>query len=456
MDRLILQGLVLVALLGISAFLAAAEAAYFSLTRLGTTHLEPDESPSHALLARVLRDPHDLLITLLAGTTLVNIAASALATEVATVLLGPHGVELAIPVMIFLIVVFAGILPMTVAVGAPHRIGLLAARPVLALAWLLTPVRAILGVFTALVSRLATPDEARPTAISEAELRTLVEVGHREGVVQRREREMIHGVFELGETTVGDIMTPRTDVRGVDVATPPERLLAEIRSHLHSRVPVYEGNLDNVVGILSTKDLLPYYAGLPADFTIRPLLAAPYFVPQTKRGDALLREFQAKKLRTAIVVDEYGGTAGLVTLEDILEEVVGEIRDEFDPEERLAQRVDDRTYRVAAKMPIADFNTVTGLAVSDEHFDTVGGWVLDLFGRVPHRGETVEAHDVRVTVEKMHRTRVLEVLVRLPAPSASSTRSAADEAPSPTGPGAAPPWSSDRPAPQEGDPWSGT
>ncbi len=418
MDRLILDLLLLLGLLALSGLLSGAEAAYFSLSRLGTTHLEPSESATHARFTRVLRDPHDLLITLLVGITLVNIAAAAFATEVATSLLGAKGVGLAIPVMIFLIVIFSEVLPMTLAVGAPHRFGSLVAQPVLALAWLLTPVRAVLGAFTRLVSRWAATGETPAAAITEAELRTLVEVGHREGVVQRTEREMIHGVFELGETTVGDIMTPRTDVFGVEFATAPERLLGEIRQHLHHRVPVYEGSLDNVVGMLSTKDLLPYYAGLPGDFALRRLLTAPYFVPQTKRADALLREFQAKKLQTAIVVDEYGGTAGLVTLEDILEEVVGEIRDEFDPEERLAQAVDERTYRVAAKMPIADFNAVTGLAVSDENFDTVGGWVLDLFGRVPHRGESLETDGVRVAVEKMHRTRILEVLVRLPAPPA--------------------------------------
>ena len=174
------------------------------------------------------------------------------------------------------------------------------------------------------------------------------------------------------------------------------------------------------------KELLPYYAGLPPDFDLRAHLTAPYFVPQSKRADALLREFKAKKLRTAIVVDEYGGTAGLITLEDLLEEVVGEIRDEFEAEERLAQPVDERTWRVAAKMSIGDFNAVTGLPISDEHFDTVGGWVLDLFGRVPHRGESVEADGIRVTVETMHRNRILQVLVRLPAPPA--TRSAAPDA----------------------------
>jgi len=310
---------------------------------------------------------------------------------------------------------------MTIAVGMPHRFGLLVARPVLALQWLLTPVRVLLGGFTRLVSRAADGEGVAKAAITEAELRTLVEVGHQEGVVQRKEREMIHGVFELGETTVAEAMVPRTDVFGIDVQTPADRLLPAIRSNLHHRVPIYEGSLDHVLGILQVKDLLPFYAGLPPDFDLRQHLVAPYFVPQSKRADALLREFKSKKLRTAIVVDEYGGTAGLVTLEDLLEEVVGEIRDEFEAEERLAQPVDERTWRVAAKMAIGDFNAVTGLNIPDEHFDTVGGWVLDLFGRVPHRGERVEADGVRVTVETMHRNRILQVLVHLVAPPAAHT-----------------------------------
>jgi putative hemolysin len=378
-----------------------------------------------------LRDPHDLLITLLVGITLVNIAASALATQVATTLFGPRGIVIAIPVMVFLIVVFGEVLPMTVAVGMPHRFGLLVARPVQAFRWLFTPVRLLLGAFTGVVSRAADGEGTAKAAITEAELRTLVEVGHQEGVVQRTEREMIHGVFELGETTVAEVMVPRTDIFGVDVTTPPDRLLPAIRANLHHRVPVYEGSLDHVVGILEVKDLLPCYGGLPDDFDLRAHLNAPHFVPQSKRADALLREFKAKKLRTAIVVDEYGGTAGLVTLEDVLEEVVGEIRDEFEAEERLAQPVDGHTWRVAAKMAIRDFNAVTGLAIPDEHFDTVAGWVLDLFGHVPHRGESVEADGVRVTVETTHRTRILQVLVRLPAPGPPGRPAEPDAAPPP-------------------------
>jgi CBS domain containing-hemolysin-like protein len=415
MDRFLLDLLVLAGLVGASALLSGAEAAYFSQMRHGAVRREDGGPDAAGPLGRLLANPHDLLITILVGITLVNIASSALATGLATSLVGPGGVGIAIPVMIFLIVVFGEVLPMTVAVGDPRRFGALAAWPIRAFAVLLTPVRAVLGAFTALVSRAVARESQPQTGITEAELRTLVEVGHREGVVEKSEREMIHGVFDLGDTTVADILTPRTYIVGVDVTTPADRLLPTLRANLHSRVPVFEGSLDQIVGILSTKDLLPYHEGLPGEFDLRRLLSPAYFVPETKRADALLREFQAKKLQMAIVVDEYGGTAGLLTLEDILEEVVGEIRDEFEAVERLAQPIDERTYRVAAKMPIAEFNAVTGLSVPDEHFDTVGGWVLDLFGRVPHRGERAVAGGVSVTVEKIHRTRILEVLVELPA-----------------------------------------
>jgi putative hemolysin len=414
---LVLDLLVLLGFLAASALFAGAEAAYFSQSAHGSARRDEEGTPAAPPLGRLLDNPHDLLITILVGITLVNIASSALATAVATAIVGPRGVGIAIPAMIFLIVVFGEVLPMTIAVGDPGRFGRLAAWPIRALAILLIPVRRVLGAFTGLVTRAVSREAQAQPGISEAELRTLVEVGHREGVVERSEREMIHGVFELGDTTVADILTPRTYVFGVDVTTPPDRLLAELRANLHHRVPVYERSLDQIVGILSVKDLLPYHQDLPLDLDLRRRLAPAYFVPETKRADALLREFQAKKLQMAIVVDEYGGTAGLITLEDILEEVVGEIRDEFEPVERLAQPIGERTYRVAAKMPIAEFNAVTGLAVPDEHFDTVAGWVLDLFGRVPHRGERVAADGVNVTVEKVHRTRILEVLVQLPAPS---------------------------------------
>jgi CBS domain containing-hemolysin-like protein len=226
---------------------------------------------------------------------------------------------------------------------------------------------------------------------------------------------MIHKVFELEDTLVREVMVPRPDMFCLDVAAPPEQVLPQLREQLHSRVPVFEESVDQIVGVLYTKDLLPHLAGLPPSFDLRQHLHPPYFVPESKRADALLREFQAKKLHLAIVVDEYGGTAGLISLEDLLEELVGEIRDEYDEDERLIQRVGPRSFRVSGRLPIYEMNAATGLSIPDEAFDTVGGWVLDLFGRVPHRGEKKQTEDgIGVAVEKVERTRVLEVLVTLP------------------------------------------
>jgi putative hemolysin len=228
---------------------------------------------------------------------------------------------------------------------------------------------------------------------------------------------MIHKVFELEDTLARSVMVPRTDMFCLDVETPREEIMPALRENLHSRVPMFEGSIDVIVGILYTKDLLAYVAtGLPPDFDLRAHLHPPYFVPESKRADTLLQEFQAKKLHMAIVVDEYGGTAGLVALEDLLEELVGEIADEFDEPERLIQRIDATTFRVSGKLPLEELNTITGLSVSNEAYDTVGGWVLDLFGRVPRKTERLETPELVVTVEKVERTRVVEVLLALRKP----------------------------------------
>jgi putative hemolysin len=359
-------------------------------------------------------------VTLLVGITVVNIGAAALATTVAVQLFGEHlGFAVEMIAMVLILTTFGEVLPMTIAVKRPEVFLAVVGRPVAWLGVLLTPVRVALGALTALTLRLAGGASApRHPELSAEELRTLVDVGASEGVVEREEREMIHRVFQLEDTQVRAVMVPRTDMFCLDVSTPREQILPALREQLHSRVPVYEGSIDVVVGVLYTKDLLPFVReGLPPTFDLRSHLHPPYFVPESKRADQLLQEFQAKRLHLAIVVDEFGGTAGLVALEDLLEELVGEIADEYDEPERLVQRVDPQTYRVAGKLPIDALRTVTGLAVSDEDYDTVGGWVLDLFGRVPRRAERLDMPDFTVTVEKVERTRVVEVLVTLRKPA---------------------------------------
>ena len=409
-----LELLGLIALLLISALLTGAEAAYFSLGRARLKRLSEERGAGDSALQPLLKRPHDLLVTLLVGTTLVQIAASALAAVMAAKMFGPVGLPIAIGAMTVLLVVFGEVLPMTLAVEHPERYSAWVNRPVRWLSVLVWPFRVLLGGLTALTLRVVGSERKQgEPEISEEELRTLVDVGAREGIVDRTEREMIHKVFELEDRLVREVMVPRPDMFCLDLATPPPDILPLLREHLHSRVPVFDETVDQIVGVLYTKDLLPYLRGLPPGFDVRAHLHPPYFVPESKRADALLREFQAKKLHLAIVVDEYGGTAGLVTLEDLLEELVGEIRDEFDEEERLIQKLDATTYRVSGKLSIEELNAATGLNLPNESFDTVGGWVLDLFGRVPHKGEKAHTDEVTVAVEKVQRTRIVEVLLQL-------------------------------------------
>jgi CBS domain containing-hemolysin-like protein len=420
----LLELTVLAVLVLCSALLTGAEASYFSLGRARLKQLaEREGDAAERATTPLLEQPHELLVTLLVGITLINIGAAALAAAVAERLLGPVGLPVSIVVMVFALSLFGEVLPMTLAVEHPERFIGWVNRPVTWLSIAVTPIRMILGAFTALTLRLVGSERKDDVPeISEEELRTLVDVGAREGVVERTEREMIHRVFELEDTVVREVMVPRPDMFCLEVATPPDRLLDLLRENLHSRVPVYEGTVDQIVGVLYTKEVLPYVRGLPPDFDLRAHLHPPYFIPESKRADALLREFQAKKLHLAVVVDEYGGTAGLVTLEDLLEELVGEIRDEFDEEERLILPLGDGVFRVSGKLSLFDLNAAAGLSVASESYDTVGGWVLDLFGRVPNKGEKAETDEYVVTVEKVERTRVVEVLVAVksaPAPEAS-------------------------------------
>jgi magnesium and cobalt exporter, CNNM family len=416
-DAIVLDLLILLVLVACSGLLSGAEAAYFSLGRARLRKLrEGADGP-----VRLIDRPHELLVTLLVGITLINIGASAIAATVADAIFGPrYGLAAEMIGMILLLTTFGEVLPMTLAVKYPERFLALAHRPIGWLGTLLTftGVRAVLAGFTTLTVKVFGRGGDKQPELTEEELRTLVDVGTTEGVVEREEREMIHGVFELEDTLVRSVMVPRTDMFCLDVETPVAEILPALRESLHSRVPVYEDTIDVIVGVLYTKELLKYMRGLPPTFDLRAHLHPPYFVPETKRADALLQEFLAKRLHMAIVVDEFGGTAGLVSLEDLIEEVVGEIADEHDEPERLLQKIDETTYRVAGKLPIDELNNAVGLSIPNQEFATVGGWVLDLFGRVPRKAERKETPDLSVTVEKVERTRVIEVLVTLRKPPA--------------------------------------
>jgi putative hemolysin len=264
-----------------------------------------------------------------------------------------------------------------------------------------------------LVDAVMGGDAEPPISLMTAdEFKTLVEISEGEGVIDQGERNLIQRVFAFGGHRVSQIMMPRTDIFALEVNEPLATALPKIKDNRFSRIPVYEGSIDQTIGILYAKDLLPYSRRPEMEIKLRDLLHPVSFVPESKQIDDLLREFQRNKVHMAVVVDEFGGVSGLVTMEDALEELVGEIVDEFDIEEILYRQIDPQTYMVSARLPLDEFNEKLGASIPPGDADTIGGHVFHLFGKLPKRGESVSAHGLTLTIEHIKGTRILEIRVR--------------------------------------------
>ena len=304
------------------------------------------------------------------------------------------------------------------AIGARYAAGVLLslALPIELVSWVTRPLVTVLWGLTQVITR-PFGATAVTMAVSEDEIRALVETGEEQGVLQEEERDMIQGIFELGEKHVHDVMVPRTDVRAMDVETPGERVLEEVVSVGHSRIPVYEGTPDRIVGILYVKDLFRRLSRGEKDVELRGYLRPAHFVPETKRVDELLREMQRNKMHMAIVVDEYGGTAGLVTIEDLVEEIVGEIRDEYEPDQELVIPVSENEALMDGRVPFDDVREAFELDLpSSEDYDTLGGFIVHALGRLPKAGEDVTAGAVRFLVESVEGRRIRRVRITRLAP----------------------------------------
>jgi putative hemolysin len=404
--RLLLIGILLVC----SAFFSGSEAAFFSLTTVQVERLRERGGVLGRLIASMLQHPTNLIFTFLVGHEIVKVTLSVTATSLALSLYGNGGEYLAIVGTLILLLLFGEITPKSFAVRYPERIARLVAWPIQAFTYAITPLR---WGLRKLVDAVMGEHAQRPISLNTAEeFKTLVEISEDEGIIDQHERNLIQRVFELGGHRVFEILTPRTDIFALEVSEPLATALAKIKDNRFSRIPVYEGTIDQISGILYAKDLLPYSRHPELEVKLRDLLHPVFFVPESKRIDDLLREFQRNKVHMAVVVDEYGGVSGLVTMEDALEELVGEIVDEFDTEEILCQQIDPQTYVVSARLPLDDFNAQLGVSIPRENADTIGGHVFHLFGKLPKRGESVSAHGLTFTIEHIKGTRILEIRVR--------------------------------------------
>ncbi len=391
--------LVLFALFNLSAFFSGSETAFFSLDELSLRG-------EGGLVGRLMKNRERLLTTVLLGNEVVNVAASSVSASLFMDAFGEKWVGASVFVTTFFLLIYGELLPKTMAVRY-NRVWAQTAAPFLfALSFALAPLRVLLEG----VGRLTTCVVGREeVVIKEEDFKFIVDEAKSKGELEERERRMIYQVFEFTELQVKEIMVPEPDVFMVDVGVELSELERMLHANRFSKIPVYEGSRDNVLGYVKITDLLPVFKGMEKA-TLRELLRPCYFVPETKSVQELLREFQMKRIDIAMVVNEYGALEGIVTLEDILEELVGEIRDEYDSEGPAVEEVEGG-YLVDAAFPLDDFCELLGMEVPDMDVETVGGFVLHLFGRVPARGESVEHGAWRFTVEEAAKRRIKKVRV---------------------------------------------
>ena len=412
-------------LLFLSGFFSSAETALFSISKSRARHLAKESGRSNQLIFRMKQNPHRLLTTILIGNNIVNVGAAALATSIAIGAFPNYALGLATGIMTFLIVVFGEVLPKSIATRNNVLIARITIRPIFWLSILFFPVIKFLDFIPRITGRIK-----KTPSVTEEELMTFVEAVEEEGEIKEEEKELIENIFEFDDTKASEIMTPRGDMYVIEADQ--ELKLDEIVKSGNSRIPVIEGDIDHVIGILNIKDLFLHYASnKPID--IRKIMREPYFVPENKKLDSLLGQFKKRKTHMAIVVDEYGGVSGLITLEDALEEIVGEIHDETDKEEPEIITLDQNKWMVPGKSDIDDVNDIIGMDIPDSpEYDTFSGYVLDHIGRIPREKEQIAIGTYLITVESMEGMRIREYVVhRSEEAPEIDTKAPVDHSPSP-------------------------
>lgn len=411
----VIQLLALVILLALSAFFSSSETALTTVNRIRVRNLAEAGDSRAIILSRVIEQQGKMLSAILIGNNLVNISASSLMTTLTIKLFGNKAVGIATGILTLLVLVFGEITPKTLSTISAEKIALNDAKIIYWLMAVLTPVIFVVNQLSLGVLMLLKIDpNAKHDTITEDELRTIVEVSHEEGVIETEEKKMINNVFDFGDSLAKDIMVPRIDMTLVDVDATYDELLDIFREEKYTRIPVYEENTDNVIGIINVKDLL--LIDNHDDFHIRDYLREPLYTYEYKKTSELMVEMRKTFNNIVIVLDEYGATAGLITLEDMLEEIVGEIRDEYDEDEEdsLIETAPGE-YSVEGAMKLDDLNDRLGLELESEDYDSIGGLVIGLLDHLPDEGEEVTDDGIRFVVESVDKNRIDRIKIVLPA-----------------------------------------
>lgn len=407
-----MQLIALIILVLLSAFFSSAETSLTTVNRVRLKTLAEEGNRRAKTALEVLDKYGKMLSAILIGNNIVNLSASALATTLAIHIHFTVGIATAILTVVILI--FGEIVPKNMAMINSEKMALLYASMISGLMKLLTPLIFVIDSLAKGIMKLFRVDADKKTAMTENELRTYVEVGHEDGVIESEEREMIYNVFDFGDAVAKDVMIPRIDMVTVDKEATYEEVMEVFKDCMYTRIPVFEEDKDNIIGLINIKDFI--LVGDKAKFKISDILRQAYYTYEFKKTADLLVEMRQKCFNVAFVLNEYGGTAGMITLEDLLEEIVGEIRDEYDSdEEQLIQKMQDRTYLVEGSMKLSDINDELGTDLQSEDYDSIGGLIIEHLDRVPEDGaQIVTDQGIRLQVQGVSQNRILKVIMELP------------------------------------------
>ncbi|ONI39107.1 hemolysin [Candidatus Epulonipiscium fishelsonii] len=409
----IVQIFVLILLLFCSAFFSMSETALMSISKIDARHMVSQNIKGAELVSKLVEDPSKLLGAILVGNNLVNVASASLSTVVATNLFGSAGVGIATGAVTILVLIFGEITPKSLSTQNPQRVAILVARPIsIVVASFSGIVKVLMIISNVFIKLLGGNSNTVKDFMTAEQLKTIVTVSHEEGVLEDEEKEMIYNVFDFGDLYAKDIMIPRTDMIAIDIEATYNEVIALYKEYQFSRMPVFEETHDNIVGMIYMKDFL--IKSIKAEsFKVKDIAREAYFVHEYKQLDELFKELRSKKLGLALVVDEYGGTSGLITLEDLIEEIVGEIDDEYDISEENFSKISDTEFLVDGTYRISDVNEELGLPIQSNEFDSIGGFIIGLLDRFPNDGEVVEWDLATFIVEETCNNRINKVRIKL-------------------------------------------
>lgn len=406
------------ALLILTTLLGAVEIAVIAANRIKIKQYAKEGSKKAKILEKLVSERSRVLTSMLVWTTVLILAADSIAAYWANNYMGEYidprlAVAISTLVLTFIILVLVEIVPRRIAAQKPEAILSTVAGTINIIDKVTYPIVSFFVFITnPLVKLFGGEVKHGAEIVTEEEIREMVNVGKEQGVLEEEEKEMIHSIFEFGDTIAREVMKPRIDMVCVEANSSISHVLDIAIQHGFSKLPVYENSIDNIIGVVNIRDLLVFLKDKKTDIPLRDILHKPFFIPDSKKVDDLLKEMQKDKISMAIVVDEFGGTDGLITIEDLIEEIVGEITDEYDKSMPPVEKLEDGSCSVDAKMIIEDVNDLMDTSLPAEEFETIGGQVYGILGRVPTQGEKVEIDNLLITVEKVHRQRITRLILK--------------------------------------------